>query len=99
MDGTTRDELDRLIEDITVDCYNEDEQLTGFLTAIEDKLTSPLAAMVVGTPVEVLAIAHDAKAGGPLLLNDGAIGRRVRGRARRYGPARACTKTKRHRRR
>ncbi len=29
MDGTTRDELDRLIEDITVDCYNEDEQLTG----------------------------------------------------------------------
>ncbi|MGH2763863.1 MAG: hypothetical protein ACRDL4_10370 [Thermoleophilaceae bacterium] len=24
MDGTTRDELDRLIEDITVDCYNED---------------------------------------------------------------------------
>lgn len=28
-----RDELDELIDEITVDCYGEDEQLCGFSTA------------------------------------------------------------------
>jgi hypothetical protein len=48
------DELDELIEELTVDCYNEDEQLTGFLTALDEELTAPVAATVVGTPIEVL---------------------------------------------
>lgn len=59
MDGTTHDELDGLIEEITIDCYGEDEQLIGFLTEIEQELTSPVAATVVGAPVEVLAIDYD----------------------------------------
>lgn len=59
MDGTMRDELDGLIEEIAIDCYGEDEQLTGFLTAIEEELTSPVAATVVGASVEVLAIDYD----------------------------------------
>lgn len=50
------DELDELIDEITVDCYGEDEQLCGFSTAIEEALTEPVTATVVGAPVELLAI-------------------------------------------
>jgi len=53
------DELDRLIEELTIDCYNEDEQLTGFLTGLEEEMTSPVSATVVGAPVEVLAFDYD----------------------------------------
>lgn len=55
----TRDELDELIDEITVDCYGEEEQVWAFLTAVEEELTSPIAATVVGAPVEVLAIDYD----------------------------------------
>lgn len=54
-----RDRLDELIDEITVDCYGEDEQLWGFLTAIEDALAAPAAAEVVGAPVELIAIDYD----------------------------------------
>ena len=58
MDGA-RDELDELIDRVTVDCYGEEEQLWGFLTAFEDKLTAPITAIVVGAAVEVVAIDYD----------------------------------------
>ena len=41
-------DLDALIEEITVDCYGEDEELTGFLTYLEDALERPVEATVVG---------------------------------------------------
>jgi hypothetical protein len=41
-------DLDALIEEITVDCYGEDGELTGFLTYLEDALKRPVAATVVG---------------------------------------------------
>jgi hypothetical protein len=31
-------DLEALIEEITVDCYGEDEELTGFLAYLEDAL-------------------------------------------------------------
>jgi hypothetical protein len=34
--GTT--DLDALIEELTVDCYNDEEQLTGLLTGAEEAL-------------------------------------------------------------
>jgi hypothetical protein len=33
--------LEELIEQATVDCYNEEEQVTGLFTMIEDNLAIP----------------------------------------------------------
>ena len=40
-----------MIEEATVDCYNESEQITGWLTAIEDNLAIPFETMVLGVSV------------------------------------------------
>jgi hypothetical protein len=42
-----------MIEEATVDCYNESEQITGLFTMIEHNLAVPFEAMVVGVPVTV----------------------------------------------
>lgn len=42
-----------LIERATVDCYNEDEQVTGFFTMIEENLEVPFKTMVLGVDVTV----------------------------------------------
>ena len=34
-------QLDELIEQATVDCYNEEEQITGLFTMIEDNIAVP----------------------------------------------------------
>ncbi len=34
-------QLDAMIEEATIDCYNESEQVTGLLTVIEDELKVP----------------------------------------------------------
>jgi Calcium binding len=49
-------DLDALIEEITVDCYGEEEELTGFLTYLEDALERPVAATVVGVPVTIVGV-------------------------------------------
>ena len=49
-----RERLRALIEEATVDCYNEYEQHTGLLTMIEDEVACPFRARVVGEEVEVL---------------------------------------------
>jgi hypothetical protein len=51
-----RRDLDALIEEITVDCYGEDEELTGFLTYLEDALERPVEASVVGVPVTIVGV-------------------------------------------
>lgn len=43
-----------LIGEATVDCYDEWEQASGFLAMIEDHLTCPVMAHVVGEPVQVV---------------------------------------------
>lgn len=45
--------LDKLIEEATVDCYNESEQLTGLYTMIEDNLALPFETQVLGVEVTV----------------------------------------------
>lgn len=45
--------LDAMVEEATVDCYNEDEQLTGLLTMIEDNLVTPFETQVLGVDVDV----------------------------------------------
>lgn len=46
-------ELDAMVEDATVDCYNEDEQVTGLLTMIDDNLVTPFESLVLGIDITV----------------------------------------------
>jgi hypothetical protein len=46
-------ELDALIAQATVDCYNEDEELAGFAAMIEDNLAVPFETTVLGVTVTV----------------------------------------------
>jgi hypothetical protein len=50
-------DLDALIEEITVDCHDEDEQLTGFENAFDEDANFPFPGTVVGEDVEVLSVA------------------------------------------
>ena len=43
--------LDELIAEATVDCYNEEEQLTGLFTLIEDNVALPFETNVLGVSV------------------------------------------------
>lgn len=45
--------LDAMIEEATVDCYNEAEQVTGLLAMIEEHLMMPFETRVLGAKVEV----------------------------------------------
>jgi hypothetical protein len=57
-----RARLEALIEEATVDCYNEDEQHVGFMTMIEDNVICPFKAKVLGEEVEVVEL-RGAKSG------------------------------------
>ena len=48
-----------LIEEAIVDCYNEDEQHESFVVMLEEHLTCPVRALVVGHPVTVLGFDRD----------------------------------------
>jgi len=45
--------LDELVEEATVDCYNEEEHLTGLLTMIQDHLAVPFETESLGVTVTV----------------------------------------------
>lgn len=49
-------ELDALIEEITIDCYDEDEALTGFENAFDEDAGYPIPATLIGHDVEILSI-------------------------------------------
>jgi len=55
----TKAELDAMIEEATVDCYDELEQASGFFTMIEDHLTVPFATKVLGVEVSVVGVEMD----------------------------------------
>jgi len=52
----SKPQLDRLVEDATVDCYNESEQVTGLYTMIQDNLAFPFQTEVLGALVTVQGI-------------------------------------------
>jgi hypothetical protein len=62
---TTITELDALIEDLTVDAYGDEEQLSGFLVGAEEALTPGEMAMIVGVDVEIVKVdcGPDARSG------------------------------------
>ena len=51
--------LDRLVEEITVDAYGDDEQLWAFGQAFEDDVALPADGFVIGEPVSVIAVDYD----------------------------------------
>lgn len=52
----TPEELDALIEELTLDAYGDDEQLSGFLVGADEALVRGEGASIVGVDVEILAI-------------------------------------------
>ena len=48
--------LDALTEEATVDSCNDEEQITGFFTVIEDKLELPFDTRVLGVQVTVVRV-------------------------------------------
>ncbi|PIY80454.1 MAG: hypothetical protein COY80_02875 [Candidatus Pacebacteria bacterium CG_4_10_14_0_8_um_filter_42_14] len=53
--------LDQLIEEATVDCYDEEECRIGFFTMFEDNLQMPFAATIGGRKISVIKIDCDGK--------------------------------------
>jgi hypothetical protein len=51
-------DLDSLIDEITIDCHDEEEQLTGFEAAFDEDGNFPCPATIIGEMVEVLHIAQ-----------------------------------------
>jgi hypothetical protein len=54
--GISRKRIDQLIEEATVDCYNEEEAHVGLLTMIQDNVVCPFHAKVIGEEIEVIAL-------------------------------------------
>jgi len=52
----TAAELDELIEQATVDCYNDSEQVTGLFTLLEEHLETPFHTTVLGVSVTVTGV-------------------------------------------
>lgn len=61
-DGKDLADLDRLIEEITVDAYDDDEKLWAFRQAFEDNGAAPSDGFVIGEPVSVIEFAYDGNA-------------------------------------
>ncbi len=57
MSPARQPDLDSLIDEITVDCNDEYEQLTGFEVAFDEDANFPCSGKVVGEEVEVLSVA------------------------------------------
>jgi hypothetical protein len=53
MTSMNKMQLDAMVEEATIDCYNESEQITGLFTVIEDELKAPFKTQVLGVDVTV----------------------------------------------
>ena len=53
MSGLSVAELDALIAEATVDCYDEDEQVLGLYSVMTDELAVPFQTIVLGVAVTV----------------------------------------------
>ncbi len=51
--GLSKAQLDELVDQATVDCDNESEQVTGLYTMIENAVALPFKTTVLGVPVSV----------------------------------------------
>ena len=51
--------LAQLVDEITLDAHDIDEQLYGFLQVFHDEVATPLSASVLGTQVEVTGFDYE----------------------------------------
>jgi len=52
-------QLDELIQEATVDCHDEEEQLTGLFSVMEENLALPFMTPILGVDASVAAIEMD----------------------------------------
>jgi hypothetical protein len=57
--GPSARQLDKLIEEATIDAYDEGEQATGFYTMIDENLALPFRTRILGIEVSVVAVEMD----------------------------------------
>ena len=74
----TRKELDALVAEATVDCYNDSECVTGFYTMLEEHLVTPFQTKVLEVDVTVAKV--------DLTGDDTIVAVCTRGRARQRIP-------------
>ena len=48
--------LEALLEEATVDCYDEEEEFAGILVTLDENIQFPLQAKVLGQVVEVIGL-------------------------------------------
>ena len=53
------DDIDAVVEEVIVDAYGDDEQLSAFRQSFEDEATFPFPGRVVGAEVDVVDIDYD----------------------------------------
>ncbi len=53
---TTAAELDAIIDELTVDAYGDEEQVSGFLVGAEEALVRGERATIAGVTVEVISV-------------------------------------------
>lgn len=58
MTGLSEAELDAMVEEATVDCYDEEEALTGFAALVEENLEVPFETTVLGVTVTVTGVTY-----------------------------------------
>jgi len=51
-----RSDLDAMIGEALVDCYNDSETVTAMMTAIQEHLDRPFTTQVLGLTVNVVAV-------------------------------------------
>jgi hypothetical protein len=56
--GLSKAKLDAMVEEAVVDCYDEEEQLTGLAAMVEDNLKVPFQTTVLGATVTVTGVTH-----------------------------------------
>jgi len=56
MSKLSEEELDEMIAEATVDCYDEIEEFMGVLYTLQDSMTFPFKAKALGETVEVIGI-------------------------------------------
>jgi hypothetical protein len=78
MPGPSKAELDAMVEGATIDCYDEEEQLTGLATMVEDNLEIPFKTTVFGLEVTVTGVTHTRR---PRLVHDSLPGTAIQARA------------------
>ncbi len=61
-DKSTADEIDDLLEELLVDAYGDDEQLTALHQGVEDAIELPIDVLITGQPMSLVGIDYDGNA-------------------------------------